>query len=203
MNTQKGFAHAVLLIGLLIALIGALGFIFWQNFILEEPEVEKPASSTTKKLEAFERSTEIPADWKKYENKEYKLSFAYPATWTVKENSNGNPDLYKYEIGMGSSMQNYDAVVGINELTLDQTVKRFTENSMFSGSDTVEGNKILSKSKITFDGLPAYEVQYENGKEIWKQYFVNANGYTYDLPYVIESSTEKDRLILLESFRFN
>lgn len=32
-SQQSGFAHAVLIIGLIVALIGALGFIFWQNFI--------------------------------------------------------------------------------------------------------------------------------------------------------------------------
>ena len=35
-SQQSGFAHAVLIIGLVVALIGALGFIFWQNFVHEE-----------------------------------------------------------------------------------------------------------------------------------------------------------------------
>lgn len=34
---QNGFAHAFLIIGLIVALIGALGFVFWQNFIHKEP----------------------------------------------------------------------------------------------------------------------------------------------------------------------
>jgi hypothetical protein len=36
-SQQSGFAHAVLIIGLVVALIGALGFVFWQNFIYKEP----------------------------------------------------------------------------------------------------------------------------------------------------------------------
>ena len=41
MTQQKGFAHAFLIIGLVIALLGALGFVYWQNFIYEEPTVTK------------------------------------------------------------------------------------------------------------------------------------------------------------------
>lgn len=41
MAHQKGFAHAFLIIGLVVALIGALGFVFWQNFIYKEPVVTK------------------------------------------------------------------------------------------------------------------------------------------------------------------
>lgn len=36
MNKQTGSAHAIVIIGLIIALAGALGFIFWQNSILEK-----------------------------------------------------------------------------------------------------------------------------------------------------------------------
>ena len=41
MTQQKGFAHAFLIIGLALALAGALGFIFWQNFIYEKPVPNK------------------------------------------------------------------------------------------------------------------------------------------------------------------
>lgn len=41
MNKQKGFAYAFLIIGLVVALIGALGFIFWQNFIHKVPTATK------------------------------------------------------------------------------------------------------------------------------------------------------------------
>lgn len=35
-SRSQGFAHAFLVIGLVVALLGALGFIFWQNFIHKE-----------------------------------------------------------------------------------------------------------------------------------------------------------------------
>lgn len=36
MKHQTGSSHVVLIVGLIVALIGALGFIFWQNFIHQE-----------------------------------------------------------------------------------------------------------------------------------------------------------------------
>lgn len=39
MNQQHGSVHTLFIIGLAAALTGALGFIFWQNFIREEPVV--------------------------------------------------------------------------------------------------------------------------------------------------------------------
>jgi|GEM_PF-1764758 len=45
MTQQKGFAHAVLIIGLVIALVGALGFVFWQNFIYKEPVASETDSN--------------------------------------------------------------------------------------------------------------------------------------------------------------
>lgn len=41
MTQQKGFAHAFLVIGLVVALAGTLGFICWQNFIHKEPIATK------------------------------------------------------------------------------------------------------------------------------------------------------------------
>lgn len=43
---SQGFAHAFLVIGLIVALLGALGFIFWQNFIHNETTVTKTETVT-------------------------------------------------------------------------------------------------------------------------------------------------------------
>lgn len=45
-SRSQGFAHAFLVIGLVAALLGALGFIFWQNFIHKEPTVTKTQTVT-------------------------------------------------------------------------------------------------------------------------------------------------------------
>lgn len=46
---QQGFAHAVLIVGMAVALIGALGFIFWQNFIYTEPTAKVNEVTTVEK----------------------------------------------------------------------------------------------------------------------------------------------------------
>lgn len=47
MNTQKGFAHTILVITLIIAIIGVLGFIFWRNFVVQEPVAVNTENNTT------------------------------------------------------------------------------------------------------------------------------------------------------------
>lgn len=46
---SQGFAHAFLTIGLIVALIGALGFVFWQNFIHKEPAITYTQAQTAGK----------------------------------------------------------------------------------------------------------------------------------------------------------
>ena len=48
---QSGFAHAFLIIGLIVAIVVALGFIFWQNFIYKEPVTNKTETQVIKKPE--------------------------------------------------------------------------------------------------------------------------------------------------------
>lgn len=46
--SQKGSAHVVIIVILVIALLGALGFVFWQNFIDEDISHNADTSETTK-----------------------------------------------------------------------------------------------------------------------------------------------------------
>lgn len=57
MKNQKGFAHAFLVIGLVVALAGALGFIFWQNFIHKEPVAKNDSVVATKKVDSDKKDT--------------------------------------------------------------------------------------------------------------------------------------------------
>lgn len=59
MNTQKGSAHVIIIVGLIMLLVGSLGFIFWQNFIKGSDKTEeKTQSITTKKAEPKETQAE-------------------------------------------------------------------------------------------------------------------------------------------------
>lgn len=54
--SQKGSAHAVIIVILVVALLGTLGFIFWQNFI--KPETAQNTNSNTSKTENKEKTTD-------------------------------------------------------------------------------------------------------------------------------------------------
>ncbi len=113
-NSQQGSAHVVVVVCLVIALIFALSWIFWQNFVHEEPVkkdtelvVVKPkTSSNTQKQPSGstgtvgERVLQIP---------EYKIKITIPATYpalTYKiDKSSGDNDLLLFvggKIGSGS-----------------------------------------------------------------------------------------------------
>lgn len=79
-SQQGSTAHIVIVVVLVVALLGALGFIFWQNFIKQEDtsQVQTPQSSETVQDEPTEDGETVsqtldgytltythPADWKK------------------------------------------------------------------------------------------------------------------------------------------
>lgn len=71
MKNQRGSAHAVVIVLLVIALLGALGFVFYQNFMAPKPEVHqeqaKVEEDKTKTTQlAFQNSIyefDHPDDW--------------------------------------------------------------------------------------------------------------------------------------------
>lgn len=67
---QQGFAHAVLIIVLVVALLGALGYIFWQNFIKEEPSTQE---SNTKIARLTENTNDEVASEPKNESDPLKI----------------------------------------------------------------------------------------------------------------------------------
>lgn len=86
MHKQQGSALTVTVITLLIvALLGTLGFVFYQNF------VTKPATENTNVNEPAETAVKT----KTFTSKEKGISFKYPGNWTVVETpSEGNTDAY-------------------------------------------------------------------------------------------------------------
>ena len=75
MNKQKGFAHAVIIIGLVALLIGALGFIFWQNSFHKEPVSKNETVVVEKeKDEANTRGSQAKA----FLVNEYNVEFTVP-----------------------------------------------------------------------------------------------------------------------------
>ena len=84
---SNGFAHAVLIIGLVVALIGALGFVFWQNFIHKEPVRTELLKTEVSSKEA---PVDSSSDWKTYTSERDGYSIDYPKDWTVIAETEGD-----------------------------------------------------------------------------------------------------------------
>lgn len=87
-QSQSGSIHLIIVIVLVVTLIGALGFIFWQNFM--QPKTSDTNSSTT-------ASTATVSDitYKKYTTTgKYSVSFNYPSAWTIVNTNNSDAPYY-------------------------------------------------------------------------------------------------------------
>lgn len=72
MDMQKGSAHVIVTLVLAVALVGTLGFVFWQNFIKKDEPVKQ--NETTKTETKEEEKTEELAKATKLEIKEFNKS---------------------------------------------------------------------------------------------------------------------------------
>lgn len=75
MKNESGSAHAIVIVALVLALIGALGWIFYQNFVMDgknEESVTSPVSDVTKNSAKTKECLSIE-----------KLCFDYPSDWSV------------------------------------------------------------------------------------------------------------------------
>ena len=78
---QQGSAHLIVIIILVIALLGALGFVFWQNFIQQPNQIAKSNELTEivaidpKLIELSEIATDVTTN--------SGLAIKYPKTWIL------------------------------------------------------------------------------------------------------------------------
>jgi|GEM_PF-2374717 hypothetical protein len=89
MKSQNGFAHAFIVIGIIALLVGALGVVFWKNF-LENQSSESSASSNNRELGTSSKDQKnsdnsadkvIPSDWATYSGTALPITFRYPSGW--------------------------------------------------------------------------------------------------------------------------
>jgi len=92
---QSGFAHIMIITILLaVALVGMLGFVFWQNFM--QPKTTAGSKNNTNQPATKPAiKTEPAVTYKTYTTDKYNISFQYPSTWSLVENS-GQDNGYYY-----------------------------------------------------------------------------------------------------------
>lgn len=78
-QSQSGSAHLIVILVLVLALIGALGFVFYQNFISKTDQSKDQESSKTTNGGEIKDVTK----YKTFNDETYGISFQYPETWTL------------------------------------------------------------------------------------------------------------------------
>ena len=76
-NNQLGSAHIVIISILVVALLGLIGFVFWQNFIQNKDTATTNQSTTT--------ATPAPTTYKTFTSANSSLTFQYPDNWATSE----------------------------------------------------------------------------------------------------------------------
>lgn len=90
---QTGSAHVIIVIILVVALLGALGFIFWQNFI-DKPDDTSSANAEISKTEDVERKVTIHPRDQFGETGGDSFNLTLPEGWSV-ENVYEEDDIVK------------------------------------------------------------------------------------------------------------
>lgn len=112
-KSQSGSLHLIIVIVLTVALLGALGFIFWQNFISKSSLISSDNSNVQTKesddtaTDSAKKSKEI--EYKTYTTSKYNMSFQYPSDWTlsVKDTSTDDP-VYGFHYSLNVDIANSD-----------------------------------------------------------------------------------------------
>ncbi len=192
MKKQQGSAHVIIVVVLVVALLGALGFIFWQNFIAKDSESKSNEKQTTKqedkKKEVVSEETEdaqaMPDGYIAYNDESTGFSLAYPKEWGDLKITQTQSSTNR----MGANGTNIKALAGSNGVvriavyTLDSF---FTKNAAgyvvrnhggmmygaYAGSETYEGVDPISGTKVYAHnhgdaGFVAYDLFFKAGNSV-------------------------------------
>jgi hypothetical protein len=95
-KSQAGFAHLIIVIVLAVGLVGALGFIYWQNFINKDNATSQQKSKdSADKVSDANKTTEkivVLSDSVSENVTGEGLTVNYPAAWKVNSTTSLNPD---------------------------------------------------------------------------------------------------------------
>jgi len=94
--SQKGSAHVVIIVILVVALLGTLGFVFWQNFIDKKPVAKNNESSKTEDTKS--KPKDEYKGWKTYTSTRDGYSIRYPSDWlAINETGNDGPYIRNFD----------------------------------------------------------------------------------------------------------
>ncbi|HET8884516.1 MAG TPA: hypothetical protein VFM68_03530 [Candidatus Saccharimonadales bacterium] len=177
-SSQNGSAHTVIIIGLVIALIGPLGFIFWQNFVTidsqkNESSLTNTPTTSTNDVKSGDENKGMDTSTVMNLHNGPSVSVTYPEGWEHK----GGSTLFKtvggvlYRLGFHAMETDYlkDGYQGeasvVNEVTTAKGTKLYViktahnNYAAISSCEPVDGSGCAIKSggKYIFILLTTYE----------------------------------------------
>jgi len=159
---QKGSAHVVIIVILVVALLGALGFIFWQNFINKEPAPKQTETTQNQPKDEY-------AGWKTYKSTRDGYTIKYPSDWfLINETTTDGPYIRNFD---PNTQPADDTKLPKDYITL-RVLKTEANNGIFAGSTATEwynklGNTEVSYGPVTYtpNNPMAYEVNGMSAKK--------------------------------------
>ena len=206
-KSQLGSVHLVVVIVLVIALISALGYIFWQNFM--QPKTDNSDKVTTKIIDDTSSKkvvTDPTENWETYTNNDSVfVSFKYPSDWLNQDwATNGvlfeSPD-FSSRAGFANISAGSLVTVVYSTNEANSTLENKTLNNTLA--------KDLVKQNITLDGVPAVKFEHgtdENGNNAVSIYVLkDGNGYIITQEYKLGGPNPYPDLIdnIVKTFKFN
>jgi len=208
---QTGSAHVVIIIILVVAVLGLLGFVFWQNFIMKTPaeKAEVVATSTNEDVVA-----ENPyKDWGTYESVRDGYSIKYPKDWTViKETENDGP--YIRNIDPSNSNGGYPEGYMNLRVLLDTDAVGFMARTDYTMPQWYEalGKTYVSNGPVGYSpevvkDVTVNDIPAKSAKAVFTEtdemiYFLkNENLYNISL-YPYGASSDPTIKLMLDSFKY-
>lgn len=187
LHRQSGSAHIVIIIILVVAILGALGFVFWQNFL--QPKATPQVITSETSAQTQEKPSPAATDYESYSNAEY--SFSYPKDgWTVKEAEDTGtdsgiitPTVYSGDYAQQGMTLDAGALVGVYASVTTNTFDE--EFTSIKESETTFGLKDIKKTTINGETAITYNSGYEGPR--YHTVFIK-NGKVYDIVYQYAST---------------
>lgn len=164
MNKQKrqsGFAHlAILTVIVTVSLIGALGFIYYQNFIQKKDGVSKV---DTNDKTNDNKSDEIDKyeGWQTYTNTDFGYSIKYPKGWTYSEYQD-HPTKPVHHTFTSSNQNTY--------ITVDSYNSELSPKTFFES--VITDVTVLDSRQTEINEHQTYYARYGFGERIARYYYV-------------------------------
>ena len=185
-KTKRGDAHAVIIIALVVAIIGLLGFVIWQNYLAPKDD-KKQETETVEQEKKQEKPVEKTPEetTKTYDGEHY--SFAYPKSgWTIQESDYNNENgvrIREVNVQSDDYRQFGMAIESGAIITVSIGAGASSRDSLYATHQRfAEQMDMRDLQKTTKAGMPA--VTYHSGYEGMRYHteFVK-DGLIYDIIY--------------------